>query len=109
MADIDMINYTGTDYKIVGRNETCSFTGVFDGNGHIISNFNYTCKSTDYVGLFGHVSDPNAQIKDFGLIDPNVDAGTGGCCVGPLVGYLRQGSVKDCFVQGDSVSGDTRN
>ncbi|GAG85111.1 unnamed protein product, partial [marine sediment metagenome] len=47
---------------------------VFDGNGHTISNFTYTSTDTDYIGLFGYVSGGNAEIKDLGLIDPNVDA-----------------------------------
>ena len=37
MADIDLSAYTGTAFNIIG-----SFRGVFDGNGHTISNFTYT-------------------------------------------------------------------
>ena len=52
-----------------------AFTGVFDGNGHTISNFTYT--STGCVGLFGYIDHPNTHIKDLGLIDPSVESETG--------------------------------
>jgi len=102
MADINLSAYTGTNFNIIG-NTTTAFTGVFDGNGHTISNFTYTSTFTDNVGLFGYVTGPNGEIKNLGLIDPNVDGGTR-YYVGSLVGWLG-GTVTDCYVQGGSVSG----
>ncbi|MHC4752428.1 MAG: hypothetical protein ACYTFW_21455, partial [Planctomycetota bacterium] len=93
MADIDLATYTGTDFNIVG-DVVFPFTGVFDGNGHTISNFSYTSTPTENIGLFGYVSGANAQIKDLGLIDPNVDAGTGDY-VGSLVGYMNGGTISN--------------
>ena len=106
MADIDLSGYTGTEYNIIGRNEIHPFTGVFDGNGHEISNFTYTCNGVNHIdiGLFGYVDDPNAEIKYLGLIDPNIDAGAGQN-VGSLVGSLSQGTITGCYVEGGSVSG----
>jgi hypothetical protein len=67
MANIDLGGYTG-------------FTGVFDGNGHTISNFTYDASSLGYpdvsaVGLFNYAGD-GSEIKDLDLINPNVDGGT---------------------------------
>ena len=45
---------------------------IFDGNNHTISNFTYTSKEGIDVGLFGMVW--NGEIKDLGLINPNIDS-----------------------------------
>ncbi|HUS72821.1 MAG TPA: GLUG motif-containing protein [Sedimentisphaerales bacterium] len=107
MADIDLSAYTGTAFNIIGyfRNwqDSKQFSGVFDGNGHTISNFTYTSTETSYIGLFSYVEDPNAEIKDLGLIAPDIDAGTGSV-VGSLIGYLRKGTITGCYVEGGRVS-----
>jgi hypothetical protein len=110
MADIDLSAYTGTSFNIIGSLYG-SFRGVFDGNGKRISNFTYTSTDTNRIGLFGYVSGENAQIKDLGLIDPHVDAGTsaqwyGGQYIGSLVGYFWNGTITGCYVNGGSVSGN---
>jgi hypothetical protein len=105
MADIDLGGYTGTSFNIIGPNYMTLFTGVFDGNSHTISNFTYSSTGTDYIGLFGYVDDPNAKIKNLGLIDPNVNAGTG-WNVGSLVGHLNNGTITDCNSEGGNVSGN---
>ncbi len=111
MADIDLGVFTGTSFNIIGERYYDSgwiknpFTGVFDGSGYTISNFTYTSTGTDFIGLFVYVDGENAEIKDLGLIGPDVDAGTG-YYVGSLVGYLVNGTITDCYVEGGSVSGD---
>jgi len=76
--DINLADYTGTQFKIIGRYcgyqdpNNKPFTGVFDGNGHSISNFTYEHHKYDGAGLFGYVDDANAQIKNLTLIDPNI-------------------------------------
>jgi len=105
MADIDLVEYKGTEFNLIGSLKT-PFTGVFDGNVHTISNFIYDCNGlTYYVGLFGYVRAENTQIKHLGLIDPNVDAGTG-IYVGSLVGELWSGTITNCYVQHGSVAGN---
>ncbi|MHC4157509.1 MAG: GLUG motif-containing protein [Planctomycetota bacterium] len=101
-ADINLAEYTGTQFNIIG-NDVNAFTGVFDGNGHVISNFTYQITGTNYIGLFRYVDDPNAEIKNLGLVDPNINAGTGRF-VGSLVGKLLNGTVTDCYIKGGSVS-----
>jgi len=118
MADIDLSSYTGTDFNIIGYGvdldspDNRPFRGVFDGNGHTISNFIYINTERDYaIGLFGCVEgeyfEENIEIKNLGLIDPNVDAGTANY-VGSLVGWLRWGTITNCYVEGGSVLGEER-
>ncbi|MGD8786287.1 MAG: GLUG motif-containing protein, partial [Phycisphaerales bacterium] len=99
--DIDL---AGIDFYIIGS-KTIPFTGVFDGNGFMVSNLSYASADTHYVGLFGHVYRPG-KIKDLGLSDPNIDAGAGHY-VSSLVGYLLGGNIKNSYVQDGSVTGTT--
>ena len=99
---INDIDLTGIDFFIVGS-EIFPFSGVFDGNYHTISNFNHTIKYADFVGLFGYVQGPKAEIKDLGLINPNINQAVGD--VGSLVGYFGDGTISDCYADGGSVNG----
>lgn len=113
MADIDLSGLGARDFNIIGTFPNY-FRGVFDGNGHTISNF--TCISTDVEGiaLFSYVEGGQAEIRDLGLIDPVIDAGMiepdgnleEGNTAGSLVNYLWSGTVSRCYVRGGSVSGD---
>ena len=69
MADIDLAGYAydraviapdtdGDGYSFPGT----SFTGVFDGNGHVVSHLTITGRS--YLGLFGQLGS-GAEVKDF--------------------------------------------
>jgi len=104
MADIDLGQFTGEQFNIIGTDYYHPFTGVFDGNNHTISSFIYDSNGLYHIGLFGIVDDPNAEIKNLGLIDPNLDAGTGGY-VGSLVGYLNRGTITNCYAEAGSVAG----
>ena len=100
-ADIDLGEYTGTAYNIIGTDTQQPFGGVFDGNDHTISNLSLRTTRQWYTGLFGCVS---GEIKNLGLINPDVFAQGGK--VGSLVGGLEQGSVTNCYVEKASVSGN---
>ena len=100
IRDIDL---AGLDLFIIG-DEEYPYRGVFDGNGHTISNFSYNSTGTNYIGLFGFVEGSNAEVKNLGLIDPNIDAGTG-YCVGSMVGFLGGSTITNCYVEGGSVAG----
>lgn len=96
MADIDMSDYTGTQYNIIG-NLTAKFTGTFDGNGYIISNLIYeTTLAKDYIGLFGCIE--NAVIQNIGL--ENISFVSGGDFVGGLAGYSKQSILINCYAAG---------
>ena len=104
IADIDLSAYTDTQLNIIGSQDI-PFTGVFDGNGHTISNFTYSSTRTDYIGLFGYLKGINAEIRDLGLTDPNIHIGGDVFCTGSLVGRLYKGRIFDCHVEGGSISG----
>ncbi len=107
MADIDLAGFTGASFNIIGTDYDNPFRGVFDGNSHTISNFTYTSTARDNVGLFGYAR-WGAEIKDVGLIDPNVDAGLGDY-VGSLVGSFGDyGTITNCYVESGSVAGKYR-
>ncbi len=99
--DIDLTN---DEFFIIG-NETFPFVGVFDGNSHTISNFSYTSTNKDHAGLFGYIDNPHTEVRNLGLIDPNVNSTTE-WKVGSLVGQLTNGIITGCYVQGGSIFGN---
>ncbi len=101
MADIDLGQYQGTEFNIIGS-QSDSFTGVFDGSGHAISNLTYSSTDSDLVGLFGCIR--GGQVKNLRLIDPNVNV-RAGYGIGALVGDLYTGIVSNCSVTNGAVSG----
>jgi len=109
MSDIDLSENTGTEYNVIGTDMDNRFTGVFDGNGHTISHFSYSSTDRSYIGIFGCVGAQfeKGEIRDLGLIDPNVDAGTGSC-VGSLVGYFGDGTISGCYAEGGIISGSNK-
>jgi hypothetical protein len=109
MANIDLSKYTGTFFNIIGywnsRSDNKPFTGMFNGNNHVIYNFIYESNSINCMGLFGYVNGENVEIKNLGLIDPDVVARVGNY-VGSLVGCVEKGSITTCYVEGGRVSGN---
>ncbi len=101
--DIDLGQFTGTEFNIIGNN-TNTFTGVFDGDEHSISNFAYSSTGTNYIGLFGYVDDVNAEINDLILKDPNLNITNSGY-IGALAGGFMNGIITNCAVEGGSISG----
>ena len=101
---INDIDVSGLNIWSIGSSKAFPFAGVFNGNGHEISNFSWDSNGTDYIGLFSYVNGQDAEIKELGLIDPNIAAGTG-TLVGSLVGQIDRGSITNCYAEGGSVSG----
>ncbi|MHC5077140.1 MAG: GLUG motif-containing protein, partial [Planctomycetota bacterium] len=103
--DIDLAGY---DINTIGYytniSDNIPFTGVFDGNDHTISNFDFNSPADDYIGLFGYVADANAHIHDLHLTDANV---TGDSIVGSLIGYLENGSATNCTAKNSVVAGNS--
>ena len=122
MADIDLGSMGEKDFNIIGRSPT-KFSGVFDGNGHTISNFHYISTDVNDVALFENVQGAQAQITNLGLIDPviNVDSNeldfvvtwedpnagaVYGNTAGSLVNCLSRGALlSSCYVRGGRISG----
>jgi hypothetical protein len=138
MADIDLSGFDGRSdrpaFNVIAPDtnemtpefEGPSFTGVFEGNGCVISNL--TIAGGSHLGLFGRLS--CATVRNLGIADANIIgsgsfigglAGTndisdvvncyatvtisGGDCVGGLVGDNEQGYVINCYSSG-LVCGD---
>ncbi len=102
--DINLAEYTGTQFNIIGTSSD-PFTGVFDGNNHTVSNFTYNSTGTDYIGIFGYVNSVDAEIKNLGVVNPSVNAGTGER-TGSLVGRLYRGDITNCYTKGGNIYGD---
>ena len=123
MADVDLGGLGERDFNIIGMSPA-PFRGVFDGNGHTISNFRYISSDINYAALFENVEGEQALIANLGMIDPviNVEsneleiptdpddpnAGAGyGNTAGSLVNHLSFGaSLSNCYVRGGSITGD---
>ena len=103
-ADIDMTDWIAENnpmqgWQPIGNSYSAAFKGVFNGNGHTISNLWINRPDTDYIGLFGYVSDGN--VYDLNLTNSNIE---GGSSVGGIVGMCYNNKVEskisDCFFQG---------
>jgi len=116
-ADIDLSSTTYTTAIIAPDTNAIEFgfqgtkfTGVFDGNGHTISNFTYSffdiTHNTFNVGIFGYVYGSGSRIKNVGLINPDVSSTGRG--VGSLVGQIDYGLVVNCYSHGGGVSGEEK-
>jgi hypothetical protein len=110
-ADINLTSLTFTQAPIApDTNNTpdngfqgTKFTGVFDGNGHTISNLTITASTKEFIGLFGYVGS-GSQICNLGVENVNM---TGRRVVGRLVGANGYGTLTTCYATG-SVSGTYR-
>jgi len=109
IADIDLSQFVGTQFNIIGKSYGEAFTGVFDGNDHVISNFTYThpyvCHSSTCwnKGLFGFAGF-GAHIKNTIIRDANIYYLTHR--IGVLVGSLSSGTVSNCRVENASLEAD---
>ncbi len=77
-----------------------SFTGTFDGRGHVIRKLTINRPAASYTGLFGTVG-ANAVVGNVGLSGGSV---SGNVNVGGLVGYLNGGTLNNSYYAG-SVTG----
>jgi hypothetical protein len=99
MADLDL---SGIILYPIG-DSLRPFTGVFNGNGHIISNAIISQPDSGYVGLFGCLGlGLRCQINNLSVVDANI---TGSDHVGCLAGCNYGGTISDCYTTG-IVSGD---
>ncbi len=103
MADLDLSAYTGTQYNIIGTQDT-PFSGTFDGSGWTISHFTYDATDQNDVGLFGYIRDPTAEVHDLILADCDLDVERG-INVGALAGYVSLGTIRACRIAGGMVKG----
>ncbi|MBA7628659.1 hypothetical protein ES703_36154 [subsurface metagenome] len=108
--DVNLADYTGTQFNIIGYFNSSSdndpFGGVFDGNGHTIYNFTYSATGFfNYLGLFGCVGE-NGLIRDLIMSCSDVAGGANG--TGALVGLLHDGGqINNCGSVDGEISGTT--
>ncbi|NIK66981.1 S-layer homology domain-containing protein [Paenibacillus sp. BK720] len=110
--DLDAAYRLGTDLDLSGENwepigswsPNEPFTGVFDGDGHTISNLTIDTggAGTNDLGLFGYAS--NADIRNVGLVNVNIDSYTGDY-IGGLIGYNEGSLIEYVYVTG-TIKGD---
>jgi GLUG motif-containing protein len=135
-SDIDLTGYTFTSALIAPDTDGSTlyfqgmqFIGIFDGNGHTISNLIIDDDGVgyEYLGLFGHLGS-DGQVKNLGLLNASIqgcnyigifvgyNCGTiSGCYAtgvvysdrytGGLAGYCDSGTIINCYVAG-SITGD---
>lgn len=117
-ADIDLSHFDGKGgrptFNIIASDTNSEawgfqgtpFVGVFDGGDYTVASLNWSGSATDYVGLFGYVSGPNAEIRNLGLIEPIIYT-NGGTRVGALVGKMTSGTIRNCYTKDGSAFGST--
>ena len=95
--DVNLAEYTGTQFNIIGKEWKSAFTGVFDGNNHKILNFTWSSQDIHAIGLFIYLREAG-EIKNLGMENVDVNAATG-TCVGGLVG-ANYGMITNCYSTG---------
>ncbi len=126
---ISDINLEGGAWVPIGTS-AAPFTGIFDGGGHVISDYKINTAS-NYAGLFGYAK--AATLKNIQIENAEVNHGlsysyigglagyldgcateniglsavtvTGGQYTGGLAGYMKEGSMSGCSVLGTVSSG----
>jgi hypothetical protein len=86
------------------------FTGLFDGNYHVISNLtiNTLGQHKDYLGLFGRIQqgyDQQGRVKRLGLRNVSITCGNNSEYVGTLAG-INEYQIVQCYAAG-AVHGGT--
>ena len=98
------------DWKPIGTE--AAFTGVFDGNGHMISGLyqnrdleeDNTDDSGDYYGLFAYTH--RAAIKNLNLTNAYIEISGDSSRTGGIVGYAGLTQIQDCTVDGTVLGYD---
>ncbi len=83
-------------------NSNIAFTGVFEGNGHVIKNLYIDRAGIDFIGLFGYIN--QSQIRQLGLSGPLMSI-SGGDYVGSLVGWANEDSLISGSYSAGAVNG----
>ncbi|MHC4264987.1 MAG: hypothetical protein ACYSUK_03540 [Planctomycetota bacterium] len=111
--NVNLSAYTGETFNMIGiyndegDPDNKPFTGVFDGNGYIISSFTHESVSNPPklgFGLFAYISGPNAVVLDLTLENADVNA-QGSALIGGIAGLLEEGSVINCSSENGQFSG----
>ena len=106
-ADIDMTQWIAENNPSQGwlpiGDASSAFAGYFNGNGHTISNLRINRPNTDYIGLFGRITNSTAKIVNLKL--ENADF-VGKNYVGGFVGYAEYSDIDSCTFHGNITGKD---
>jgi len=97
--DVNLAEFTGTQFNIIADPYGNHFVGVFDGNDHTISNFTYTAPDANFIGLFVCVG-RGGEVGDLSMKDVSI---SGNRFTGGLVG-MNFGTISNCVIAG-TISG----
>ena len=102
MCDIDL-SEKGTGYSPIGTSDYNSYSGLFDGNNHIITNLHFI--GYDYGGVFGDIS-AESTVKNLGVKNAKVGAiyNSSHEYIGGLAGK-NNGIIMNCYAIG-TASGE---
>jgi len=93
---VNDIDFEGLHLNPVGNNN--NFTGIFDGNNHLLHNAVITLPLGENIGLFGYVGS-GGQIHELGVVNISVNGKTN---VGGLVGR-NNGNIIYCHTTGNAI------
>jgi GLUG motif-containing protein len=84
------------------------FAGIFDGNGHTISNLTIDTGTAgnDILGLFGQINDSYAKVANLALENVNITAGDDSNYLGGLCGFIKSGIISHCYSSGSVAGGN---
>ena len=109
-ADIDMTDWIAENNPVqgwqpIGSSSSSAFKGVFNGNGHTISNLWINRPGSECIGLFGYII--NGSISDLKVVDADY---LGKKYIGGLVGQYAfsaesKKTIYNCFFRG-SINGE---
>lgn len=102
----DDIDLSGVTWNPIGQTGVTQFQGVFDGQGHTISNMTVNNPSESEnisSGFFGWIEDHGQGIKVQNVKFSNASV-TGSHYVGVVAGYLY-GTINNCTVENSTVIG----
>lgn len=98
------INMNGIALEPIGKKEinpdiSKFFSGIFDGNGHTISNINIS-KNKGNVGLFGYLAN-GAIVKNLTLDHATMT----GNYTGGIAGFNESSTITNCIVRNATITG----
>jgi hypothetical protein len=112
-CDLDMDPAT-TGLPVYAAAVIGSFSGVFDGNRHVINNLtidtmsdaNSTNDDGDNLGLFGQIIGALAEVRNLGLENATIVGGNS-ASLGALCGYKDGGTITNCYTTGSVIAGSS--
>ncbi len=107
-CDINLTGKPPYTTAVIAPDGGSYFEGIFDGNGHIISNLTIDTAGAgnDYLGLFGQIEGSGAEVKNLGLENINITGGNYSDYLGSLCAS-NSGTIGNCYATG-AIIGDER-